>query len=72
MANAIYKLTNIVKSYQVGAVAVDALRGLSIVLDEGEFVALQGPSGSGKSTMLNVLGLLERPTSGAIEFSAII
>ncbi len=68
MATAIYKLTNIVKSYQVGAVAVDALRGLSIVLQEGEFVALQGPSGSGKSTMLNVLGLLERPTSGAIEF----
>lgn len=68
MFNANYKLTNIVKTYQVGSVAVEALRGLSVTIKAGEFVALQGPSGSGKSTLLNVLGLLETPTRGEIEY----
>ena len=64
----LYRLEHIRKTFQVGAVAVDALAGVDLEIAEGEIVALQGPSGSGKSTLLNVLGLLETPTSGAMSF----
>jgi putative ABC transport system ATP-binding protein len=54
------------RSYRLGQSSVPAIRGVRLALRKGEFVALQGPSGSGKTTLLNVLGLLDRPDSGAV------
>jgi putative ABC transport system ATP-binding protein len=60
----VIQLENIQKTYQTGEVEVKAVRGVSLEIFQGEFVALMGASGSGKSTMMNTLGCLDRPTGG--------
>jgi putative ABC transport system ATP-binding protein len=62
---------DIYKTYPLGKVEVSALRGITIEIDQGEFVAILGPSGSGKSTLLHVLGGLDRPDKGSIYIDGI-
>ncbi len=66
MRGAIIKLENVWKTYKMGEVEVHALRGLSLEVKPGEFLAVQGPSGSGKSTAMNMIGCLDVPTKGKI------
>jgi putative ABC transport system ATP-binding protein len=63
-----YKLTGVTKKYQKGRTTVDALAGVDLVIEDGEWLAIQGPTGHGKTTLLQVLGGLDRPTSGIVEF----
>ncbi|MCM8829641.1 MAG: ABC transporter ATP-binding protein [Candidatus Omnitrophica bacterium] len=60
----ILKLENITKTYILGHISITALKNISIAIEEGTHISLMGPSGSGKTTLLNILGCLDRPTSG--------
>jgi putative ABC transport system ATP-binding protein len=65
-------LTNIVKTYDMGeAEEVHALQGVSVAIEQNEYVAIMGPSGSGKSTLMNIIGCLDTPTSGAYLFNGL-
>src|SRR5450755_3846033 len=63
-----YKLTGVTKDYQKGRTTVHALQGVDVVIEDGEWLAIQGPTGHGKTTLLQMLGGLDRPTSGSVEF----
>ena len=64
MAKKIIELQNLVKTYKIGDGEVRALQGVSYTVDDGDFLAIMGPSGSGKSSLMNILGCLDKPTSG--------
>lgn len=62
----VVKCVNVRKVYMLGKVAVEALRGVNMEVRYGEFIAIMGPSGSGKTTLLNIIGTLDRPTTGKV------
>jgi len=71
MTRPLIVLGDVTKTFGTGSAAFQALRGIDLSIDEGEFVAVMGPSGSGKSTAMNIVGCLDRPTSGRYVFDGV-
>ena len=65
------KVKNVEKTYTKGSVSTQVLSGINLVVDRGEYVAIMGTSGTGKSTLMNILGCLDKPTSGQLELDSI-
>jgi putative ABC transport system ATP-binding protein len=63
-----YRLVDVTKTYRRGRATVEALSGVDLVVEDGEWLTIQGPTGHGKSTLLQMLGGLDRPTSGVVDF----
>jgi len=68
---ALIELTNVTKTYNEEAVATSVLKGVSLAIEDSEFVSIMGPSGSGKSTLMHIMGLLDRPSSGTYELQGV-
>ncbi|MFO7888508.1 MAG: ABC transporter ATP-binding protein [Eubacteriales bacterium] len=62
--NKVIKIENVYKNYKLGQVNVEALKGIDLEVEKGEFISIMGPSGSGKSTLLNLIGCLDKPSKG--------
>ncbi|MCL5746316.1 MAG: ABC transporter ATP-binding protein [Acidobacteria bacterium] len=69
--SAVIEIQHLVKDYKLGDVPVHVLKGISLEIARGDFVAIMGPSGSGKSTLMNILGCLDKPTAGAYKLDGI-
>src|SRR3989344_7293767 len=68
MTHPLVETEHLEKAYASDGVVTEALRGVSLIITKGEFVAIMGPSGSGKSTLLHILGFLDHPTGGTYKF----
>jgi len=67
----VIEAVNVTKTYMLGKVPVEALRGVNLKVESGDFVSILGPSGSGKSTMLNLVGALDKPTAGTLQIDGV-